>query len=572
MPIDNVPSSMPTENPTVDGNLITFQKGIAQAINDTYSYADNSLFYAMMPVYYQSYAWRYIRPACQWLDGYVPNLHQSGLSGIVSTRIASALITGLTKQIVGEKLVFKPSDIKKYTQENLKFIGNWAEKQNIIKAVYAAIGYALAIGTSLLKMNRTIDGEIWWEAVRFDYAFIRGSFKNEIKEATFLIRGYTDTGKEQNKEQFFLVEKRFYYTYTKPEMTKNPDGSFTVLHKIGDREARVRYEIHRVRGQLTNSTMSGMSNVGLNWQELPGTIKEMVKDDYGAIRINEDKPLGFRTLGVVALLNGQTNLSIPTGTNLGESMLVPCQDDFITYEIASSYLIRDMYLGKGTVYVPKSASMANYTPGLVASGGVMHDLGEEKYETIPGVNPDEQKIIVQQFELREQSWQTIKENCLKNIAVKWGMSPKILASFLTQGSAAMTATQIDSEDDSCIAFIYHTRSYFKNPINRLLDETLAFYGKESEVDVDFASPSLINKDRILNRVTTELEAGLIDVEDAVRTLNPDLDEEALQVKIETAKNERANMMMSGMETMNPDGSFGPMPSDDELEGTTVPIG
>ena len=102
MPIENIPSAEPVENPTVDANLIGFQKGIAQAINDTFSYADNSLFYAMMPVYYQAYAWRYIRPACQWLDGYVPNLHQGGLSGIVSTRIASSLITGLTKQIVGE--------------------------------------------------------------------------------------------------------------------------------------------------------------------------------------------------------------------------------------------------------------------------------------------------------------------------------------------------------------------------------------------------------------------------------------------------------------------------------------
>ena len=186
MAIDNIPSAEPVENPTVDASLIGFQKGIAQAINDTFSYADNSLFYAMMPVYYQSYAWRYIRPACQWMDGYVPNLHQGGMSGIISTRIATALITGLTKQIVGEKLIFKLNGKDPKAKEALHAIAKWAEDNNIIKAVYAAIGYALGIGTSCLKMNRSLDGTIWWEGVRFDNCFILGSFKNEIKEAKII--------------------------------------------------------------------------------------------------------------------------------------------------------------------------------------------------------------------------------------------------------------------------------------------------------------------------------------------------------------------------------------------------
>ena len=73
--------------------------------------------------------------------------------------------------------------------------------------------------------------------------------------------------------------------------------------------------------------------------------------------------------------------------------------------------------------------------------------------------------------------------------------------------------------------------------------------------IDFASPSLLNRDRLLKRITQELEAGLIDIEDAIRELNPDLDEEALQAKIEKAKANQELMQMQNLTELGPDGSF-----------------
>ena len=204
----------------------------------------------------------------------------------------------------------------------------------------------------------------------------------------------------------------------------------------------------------------------------------------------------------------------------------------ITYELAKSYQIRDMYLGKGTVYLPKNLSMNDVANGVIGGDDTLNSMPQGAVESIGGVDPEEQKAIVQQFNIRAQEWQQIVENCLKNIAVKWGMSPKILANFLTQGQAAMTATQIDSEDDACIAFIAHTRSYFANPLNKLLKTTLAYYGYSANITLDFASPTLISKDRIINRAITKLQNGLIDLEDAIREINPDMDEEAIQAQID----------------------------------------
>lgn len=573
---EEINPSEPVENIIKNANIPAWQRGIAEAVNETYNYSNSSLFYGLLPAYYRDYAWRYLRPAVQWLSGYVPSLHQNGFSGVVSTRIATKLVTGFTKQVVGEKLVFKPVD-KTYgpeTQAALKKISRWYDDNNVFKAVYAGIGFALGLGTSLLKINKSINQELWWEAVRFDNCFYLADFKNEVKEATFLIRNYVDTRKDKSNQQFYLVEHRFWKYYEKPDMIKKLDGTYDVLHKKGEKVPMVEYQVYRVNGTTMNNTMPNITETGsLNWDNIPQEIRKQIKDNYAVLRINEPQELGLSNLGVFPLLNGEIDLSIPTGSNFGESMIVGIQDDLITYELACSYQIRDMYLGKGTVYMPKSLSLGDMLgsgDGGTYEDSVLQGVGDSKIENVTGLNPDKATITVQQFEIRVDQWQTAKENALKSIAVKWNMSPKILASFLANGAAQMTATQIDSEDDMSIATIYHTRSYFENALNAALETTLNFYGFTANIKVGFSSPSLLNKDRLLERINKEMEMGLIDIEDAIRDYFGDLDEDALQSKISKAKQLQAQMKMQQMTEMNPDGSFG-VPSElngEQLDGST----
>ena len=554
----------------------SFQTGLALAINQTFSYANNSYFYAIIPYYYRDYALRYIKPSLEWLDGYVRSLHNSA-SGIISTRIASKLITGLTKQIVGEQLVFKLNSKKsEESMETLNFVSKWAKEKNILKAVYSGIGWALASGTSLLKANMSADGQVWWEASRIDQCFYLTNFQNEVQEATFLIRNYIDTRTDKNTSQFFLVEHRFWQTYEQGKIDEN----LNVIHKKGDKVPMVEYQVHRVAGTTNNNLNAvNMGKTSIGWDELPKEIRKMIRNDYGVIRINEPKHLGFVNLGVVPLLNGNIDLGVPTGTNFGESMIVGIQDDLIQYELASAYQIRDMYYGKGTLYLPKSLSMGDLTPMDVASGGhlikanPMNAMPDGAIEMLKGVNPDEQKAFTEQFSIRVQEWQLAKENACKNIALKWGMSPKILASFLSTGSVQMTATQIDSEDDMSMAFISHTRAYFKTALNSLLETTLNAYGYPSNINLDFASPSLLNKDRLLDRTLKMREAGLIDLDDAIRIMNPDLDEEGIQAKIDAAKKEQERQIEEQLTEMNAMGEFGNNYDDlggANLNGSTLP--
>ena len=154
---------------SVGSNIGDFVSGLALAINKTYSYASGASFFAAtVPAYMKDYADRYLAPALQWLDGYVPYWHDHA-TGILSTRLASRLITGLTKQVVGERMVFVYKAKNDHeTSDTLKFVSDWALETKAHKAVYAAIGWALALGTSVIKANITSDSKIWWEAVRLD--------------------------------------------------------------------------------------------------------------------------------------------------------------------------------------------------------------------------------------------------------------------------------------------------------------------------------------------------------------------------------------------------------------------
>ena len=559
----------------------SFQDSLANVVNDTYSFANSSLFIAAIAGYYQDYAYRYIRPAVQWMDGFVPSIHSPG-TGIMSTHIAGALISGLTRQIVGEKLVYRVSDNDEKSMETLKFTSEWAKKQNIKKAVKSAIGYALGVGTSLLKINKRMNGDLWWEGCRFDTCVYLASFTGEIKEAEFLLRSYVDTRGKKGEKHYYLCEKR-YYKVSPGKIEKLPDGTFATTEVKGELIPTVEYVVHCAGSQsLQNITNREMMRKTIGWTEIPQEIRKLIKDDYSVLRIGEPQKLGFRDLGVVALLNGDSDITCPTGTNFGQSLIVPIQDDLIVYEVASSYLLRDMYNGKGTVYLPKNMSLGDFGgfPNIEVLGGganeipgdynaaktpvappmippsPLSEMPNTPIEIMKGVNPEDQKAIVQQFETRGQEWQTIKENALKNIATKWGMSPKILNSFLAVGQVQQTATQIDSEDDVSIAFINLTRSCFIDKIDELLETTLNYYGKAANVHIEFASPSLINKDRILQRVSSMRQEGFIDTEDALRELFPDLDEEEIQAKVKKAQAQEMKMMMAQMQA----------PLDSELEG------
>lgn len=573
-PVKVVVDTGATEN--ANFGMPTFVSGLARIVNNTYYYENNSLFVSLMPTYMREYALRYVKPCLDWLDGFVKEIHFDAQMGIMSTKIAKSLITGLAKQVVGEKLLFKmnveqPTEIDR---ENLKKANKWATENQIIRSVFSGVAWAMASGDALIKLNKTAGGVAWWESFRFDTCSFLTDFCGKVIDATFLIHAYTDTREGKSNIRYCLCEHRFYKTYEQAEIDAR---SLQVLHKKGDKVAMVEYVVHRTSGQLNNNTNSKELKNGVKWDELPHEIRNAIRNDYSAFRIGEPQQLGFTNIGVEILINANRDLGIPYGNFLGQGLLFEAQSDLITYEYATSCKLRDMYLGKGTLYMPKSMNF-NDVANLGMNDSAIQGYGDGKIEFMKGVNPEEQKAIVQQFELRGDQWQNICNNAICNIATKWGMSPKVLSSFLVNGQANMTATQIDSEDDASISFIMLERSYFVEPINRLLETTLNYMGISTNLNVKFSTPSLVNKDRVIARQKELLDSGLTSLEDAIREIYPDLEEEQLQKKVQDAMKKQQEMQDTNNffkqdnndfnDTMLDNDLFG---KDKQLDGTTNPI-
>lgn len=525
--------------------LLNFN-AIAKAINETHRYNINLGWITEVDSYYKQYIYNYLQPSFQWLSGTLLTLHTDNGQAIISTNFGKCLMYYLGDQVAGEKLFFKPALKTSNATLDVARANKWAEETNFQSAVTKGVILSLATGTSLLKVNVSEDGEPWVESVRLDNAYFITDFRGRVISAKFLIRNYVNTltDKKEN-DQFYLVEERYY----KSEAAKIIDTGKSFIAQKANKVPYVKYSIVRAAPQSNQVQGVELSGQTLDWKQTPEAIRKMIKRDYNAIKIGEEQRLNLPNIGVELLTNDHGDVSHPIDIGFGRSLLIDIESDLITYDIACSYKIRDMYLGKGTLYVPSGLSLGSIVQDVTGNGTLDEQMGDKPVELVPGVDPENQQYIVVQFKLRADEWQQIINDSMKNISGKLGIPPKILnAALATYGGA--TATQIDSEDDAGLAFIYQHRHYFRGAVNRVAKTCFSILGIQNEIDVEFGSPSIINKDRLINRNIKLYQSGLISAEEAVRNINPDDDETSLLPKIKSAEDREDLALDMGINPIN----------------------
>lgn len=536
---------MPAINEVKTPALLNFN-AIAKAINETHRYNINLGWITEVDSYYKQYIYDYLQPAFQWLSGTLLTLHTDNGQAIISTNFGKCLMYYLGDQVAGEKLFFKPALKTNSSTLDVARANKWAEETNFQSAVTKGVILSLAVGTSLLKVNVSEDGEPWVESVRLDNAYFLTDFRGKIISAKFLIRNYVNTLSDKNEnDQFYLVEERYY----KNEKAKIIDTGKSFIAQKANKVPYVKYSI--VRSAPQSNQVQGVNLTGqtLDWKQTPEAIRKMIKRDYNAIKIGEEQRLNLPNIGVELLINDHGDVSHPIDIGFGRSLLIDIESDLITYDIACSYKIRDMYLGKGTLYVPSGLSLGSIMQDVTGNGTLDEQMGDKPVELVPGVDPENQQYIVVQFKLRADEWQQIINDSMKNISGKLGIPPKILNAALATYSGA-TATQIDSEDDAGLAFIYQHRHYFRGAVNSIAKTCFSVLGIQNEIDVEFGSPSIINKDRLINRNIKLYQSGLISAEEAVRNINPDDDEMSLIPKIKSAEDREDLALDMGINPIN----------------------
>ena len=509
---------------------------IALIPNTTYNYSNSSVFYSLINYTMLNYYQTVVRTTQEWLDGFVPTFHK-GEKGILSSRIAAKITKGIRNNIFGRGLVFINGRGTTET-EGLNFISHdWSAEVDFDNVIKTLIGYTISLGTALLKLNKSISGLLWVDALRLDYFDFSIDARNKLTFVRTFVKAFqSNTDKEHN---YCLVEER-YFKQEYETFVKDINGAkvtFPDKSKGLVRKPYAVYKIYKVNSTSDNNNLAQNTGPGIDYKSLPKDIKTQLKDNYSAIKVGEEILLPFHDyLGCELFRNEGGDFTHPS-LPFGYPMLFDCIADFMEYDLERSYSIRDLYNSKGIVGIPKALTQSSVAvPGTAnnLTQSSFSQLNIPSYELVEGLDPDKQKPVINQFEMRAQEHETKQNAILKSIATTIGMSPRVIASYLVNGNEK-TAEQTHSEDDTITEFVKTHRKDYITGLNNIIEAVLSYNGKTDNVEVRFASDGLMNEERQLEIIGKKLELGLIDIEDAVREIYPDLDEEQLQQKIAKVK-------------------------------------
>ena len=490
------------------------------AVNQTFTYANNSQFYALVnPTYYDYYN-RIVRLNLEWFDGYVLGFHNQQ-NGIMSTRIATALVNGIIGNVFQKKLVFDRVD-KTSDYKALDKLNEWMEKDNFLGKVKLASKYSGASGTSVIKLNQSYK-DLYTQPLRQDQFFYETDFQGNITKITTFLKAYvnvfntTDEDKEQN---FFVVEKRYYSTDIDiPTRVENLNGEIkTYYKKPSEPVPVVEYKVLYYQGRMfENSMASKARQQTLSFHDLPKGFKDIIKKDFTALRFDTPCLLPFKDLGCYVLqINGQ-DPTIPNGM-FGASFLTDIRSCLVEYELICAYALRDLYNSQGRIGIPKSLSMND------VNGQGIYDVSMSNYETFSG-DPDKQKPIITQFEIRANEWSVKKDDCLKKMATILGMSPKVIASYINpRGGFGKTATEVENDEASSQTFIEDKRTNLIVCLNKVISTILKFYGYYQHISARFIEGENRMSPLQVKTIIFKYQQGLIDLKETLRELNPNATE------------------------------------------------
>ena len=524
-------------------------KEVAVLPNNTYNYSNSSVFYSLVNYSFLNYYQRVVRKSQEWLDGFDPSFHK-GENGIFSSRIGAKITNGITKQIFGRGIIFVQGNGNK-NNETVDFISHkWSDQVKFPRFVKNIIGYTVSLGTSLGKLNvKWKDGkeQIWCQALREDYFYFSVDSEMNLTDVTCFIRAFQTT--DNQAYSYVLVENRFFKDEP-ATFTEEFKGKLMEFKKNGEfkKVPYVVYKIFKINNTSDNNSLAANRGAGIDYKSLPTQIKDMLKKEYSALMLDKEQKLPFKdSLGCYLFFNEGGDVTHPS-MPFGRALMFDCLTDFMEYDLERSFAVRDLFNSKGTVGIPKaftqgslvgagSSELSGHSAEAVRVNSANNPFGQNipaGYELVDGLDPNTQKPIVNQFEMRAQEHETKQNNILKSIATTIGMSPRVIASYLVQGNEK-TAEQTHSEDDTITEWIKVHRQDYVEVLNVMLEDILNFYGKKDNVEVRFASDGLVSNERQIDIIKSKLELGVIDLEDAVREIYPDLDEVQLQDKIARAK-------------------------------------
>lgn len=406
----------------------------------------NNTFYLLAPEYYYSFYAIYLNRCLSCYDGWVNGFHNKA-SGLVPQRLLQSVATGLNNMLFAHGIDFSGANA------DYNFATDWAKRSKFYKALKKCHKFAIAGGTSLLKLNRS-EKDLYATAHRIDTFFADIDANGRVVSARVYFDAVHNTNPSgDGKDHFGICEERYFNEEGKP---------------------CVRASVYKAGGNLQTSVQGRPKHevMRIEWHKLPANVKQYIKKNYPSIILDEEQYLPFpNSLGCYLMRFTDDIPQIPN-TQFGQPIGDILFTENFQYDQMKYFEKNEVDLARARALVPEefwNKDDENYENRA---------LNERFYQKISSINGDSDKITPIQFLLRGNEIRIQKENIYKDCALKLNVSASSIASFLSEGAGARTATEIIGERTKSDTWIKGQINLNAPEINELLREVMYYYNHE----------------------------------------------------------------------------------------------
>lgn len=425
-----------------DIDTVGFNDGSLGGFFDFYV---NNTFYLLAPDYYYSFYAIYLNRCLACYDGWVNGWHNKA-SGLVPQRMLQSIARGLNNMLFAHGIDFSGE------KSDYEFATKWAKKSKFYRTLKKAHLFGIAGGTSLLKLNRT-NHELYATAHRIDTFFADIDASGKIVSVRTYFDAVHNTNPSGNKQHYGICEERYFNAEGKP---------------------CVRAAVYCASGTLQTEVQTRPRNLveRVKWENLPKNVKNYIRDHYPSIILDKEQYLPFpHSLGCCLIKFTDDIPQIPNtpfGQPIGDILFT----ENFQYDQMKYFEKNEVDLARARALIPEE--MWNKDDPAYGERA----LSERFYQRVASMNGDNDKIEKIQFLLRGNDIRTQKENIYKDCAFKLNVSASSVASFLSEGAGARTATEIVSERTKSDTWIDGQVNLNKPEIDDLLAEVMRFYNHE----------------------------------------------------------------------------------------------
>lgn len=418
----------------------------ANTLGNYFDFYVNNTFYLLAPEYYYSFYSIYLNRCLSCYDGWVNGFHNKK-SGLVPQRMLQSIATGLNNMLFAHGIDFSGSS------GSYNFAIDWAKRTKFYKALKKGHKFAIAGGTSLIKLNRE-NKDLYATAHRIDTFFADIDATGKVVSVKVYFDAVHNTNKtEDSSKHYGICEERYF----------NEEGKPCVRASVYMSSSNLQTE---VQNRPTNATQR------INWKNLPANVKQYIKSHYPSIVLDQEQYLPFpNSLGCYLMRFTDDIPQIPNtpfGQPLGDILFT----ENFQYDQMKYFEKNEVDLARARALVPEefwNKDDPNYDDRA---------LNERFYQKISSTNGDNDKITPIQFLLRGEDMKTQMENIYKDCAFKLNVSASSIASFLSEGAGARTATEIISERTKTDTWIKGQINLNAPEINEMLREVMYYYNRE----------------------------------------------------------------------------------------------